>query len=219
MATKNTNGSKKSTNGKNGTKAPAKNGNGKPAGKAANPNKDPAMKAGNKRVAKATPIVRRDPTPGLARRGSTGTSAPTAAKPGPDPRMPAVGTKIQKLDRRGDVRCECTVKKDGILYAGKTYKSLSAAAVAAAKVLKLGGKTQNGYTFWGLSKPPRNSADVLEALGRAWERYAKVVNGMEDSITADNWEEVHAAIKDHATKIAEMKARADKAADTYKKAA
>ena len=42
---------------------------------------------------------------------------------------------------------------------------------------------------------------------------------MADSITADNWEEVHAAIKDHATKIAEMKARADNAADTYKKAA
>ncbi len=207
MAKSNTkNGSKKGTNGKSVAKAPAKNGNGKPAGKGANPNKDPAMKG-----KPAATIVRRDT--------SKEVPVPEKIKPGPDPRMPAVGTKIKKLDRRGIVRCECIVKADGIFYAGKTYKSLSAAAVAAAKDLKLGGKTQNGFTFWGLSKPPWKPADALEAVGRAWERYVKATSALADTISAENWEEVHGVIKNHADQVTKMKARADKAADTYKKAA
>ena len=33
-----------------------------------------------------------------------------------DPRLPAPGTVIQKRDRQGTVRCECTVEADGIRY-------------------------------------------------------------------------------------------------------
>ena len=54
---------------------------------------------------------------------------------------------------------------------GKVYRSLSSAALAAAKDLGLNNKTQNGFTFWGLSKPPRRPSDPLVALDRAWERY------------------------------------------------
>lgn len=212
MATKSTktNGSKKT--------------NGKSAAKAANPNSDPAMKAGSKNGGKKAALklteAQEKATITLRDTSKDSSKAPAKAKPGPDPRMPKVGTVIQKLDRRGSVRCECEVMEGGmILYDGKLYKSLSAAAVTAAKKLKLGGKTQNGFTFWGLSKPPRKPADALEAMARAWERYVKIVNGMTGSITAENWEEVHAAIKDHATQIAEMNARADKEAEMYKKAA
>ena len=82
-----------------------------------------------------------------------------------DPRLPALGTMLQKRDRHGAVRCECTVEDGGIRYAGKVYRSLSAAAMAAAKDLGLTNKTQNGFTFWGLSKPPRRPSDPLVALG------------------------------------------------------
>jgi uncharacterized membrane protein len=61
----------------------------------------------------------------------------TAAPHAPDARLPAPGTLLQKRDRHGAVRCECTVEADGIRYAGKIYKSLSAAAMAAAKDLGL----------------------------------------------------------------------------------
>jgi hypothetical protein len=94
-----------------------------------------------------------------------------AAEPGDAaPRLPPIGTTIQKRDRYGALRCECTLTDDGIRYKGKTYKSLSAAAMAAAGDLGLKNKTQNGYTFWGLTKPNR-PGDPIEALERAWLRY------------------------------------------------
>jgi hypothetical protein len=98
---------------------------------------------------------------------STGSIQP----PTPDPRLLATGTLLQKRDRHGAVRCECTVEEVGIRYAGKVYRLLSSAAMAAAKNLGLNNKTQNGFTFWGLSKPPRAQRDPLAALERAWERY------------------------------------------------
>jgi len=83
--------------------------------------------------------------------------APTAPEPlaaasapaTPDARLPPPGTLLQKLDRHGAVRCECSVQEDGIHYAGQIYRSISAAAMAAAKDLGLANKTQNGFTFWG----------------------------------------------------------------------
>ena len=89
----------------------------------------------------------------------------------PDSRVPPVGTLIQKLDRNGAVRCECSIDTEGIHYRGVLYRSLSAAAMAAAKDLGLANKTQNGFTFWGLSKPSRKSGDPLAGLNKAWERY------------------------------------------------
>ena len=47
------------------------------------------------------------------------------------PQVP-VGTKLQKLDRQGEVRCECTVEEGGFRYGKTVFRSLSAAAAAAA---------------------------------------------------------------------------------------
>ncbi len=127
--------------------------------------------------------------------------APAAPRT-PDPRLPAPGTLLQKLDRHGAVRCECTVEADGIRYAGKLYKSLSAAAMAAAKELGLTNRTQNGFVFWGLSKPPRAARDPLAAVNRAWERYHGNVEALvKDGVTDENRTQVVAAIRKHAELI------------------
>ena len=107
------------------------------------------------------------------------TNAPKAqgAPPTPrtrDPRLPPVGTVIIKQDRHGAERARCTVMEAGIEYNGTTYKSLSAAAMAAAKDLSLGGTTQDGFAFWKLKKPaarPAAAKDPVDWLGKAWDRY------------------------------------------------
>jgi len=120
----------------------------------------------------------------------------------PDPRLPAPGTVLQKRDRHGAVRCECTVEEGGIRYEGSVYRSLSAAAMAAAKDLGLNNKTQNGFTFWGLSKPPRRPSDPLVALERAWERYRGNVEALvKAGVTDDNRGKVVATIKKHVETI------------------
>ena len=109
------------------------------------------------------------------------TAAPLAAASAPavpDARLPPPGTVLKKLDRHGAVRCECTIGEDGIHYAGQTYRSLSGAAMAAAKDLGLANKTQNGFTFWGITKPSRNNGDPLGSLNRAWERYRAQAEGL-----------------------------------------
>jgi hypothetical protein len=70
-----------------------------------------------------------------------------------DSRLPAIGTAIKKLDRAGKVRCTCTVTAEGIEYKGKSYGTLSGAAVAAAKDLGLTCLKINGFVFWNLIKP------------------------------------------------------------------
>jgi hypothetical protein len=70
----------------------------------------------------------------------------------PGSRLPAVGTVIAKRDRHGKVRCKCRVVKEGIRYNGTVYRSLSAAALAAAHDLGLESATQNGYVFWALNE-------------------------------------------------------------------
>lgn len=120
----------------------------------------------------------------------------------PDPRLPAPGTVLQKRDRHGAVRCECTVEEGGIRYAGKVYRSLSSAAMAAAKDLGLNNKTQNGFTFWGLSKPPRAARDPLAALERAWERYHGNVTALvKEGVTDENRSKVLTTIKKHVQTI------------------
>lgn len=86
-------------------------------------------------------------------------------------RMPAVGTVLQKHDRQGALRCQCEIVDGGVRYAGTIYRSLSSAAVAAAKDLGLAAKAMNGFTFWGVSKPPRSSAVPQARLERAWSGY------------------------------------------------
>ena len=134
--------------------------------------------------------------------------APTmpVAPPTPDARLPAAGTVLQKRDRHGAVRCECTIEESGIRYAGKVYRSLSAAAMAAAKDLGLTNTTQNGFTFWGLSKPPRRPGDPLVALDRAWERYHGNVEALvKDGVTDENRSKVVAAIRKHAQVIESLR--------------
>ena len=88
-----------------------------------------------------------------------------------DARLPSVATVLKKVDRNGNERARCTIVEGGVEYAGAIYKSRSGAAMAAAKDLGLTIRTQNGFVFWGLSKPPRPLADPLAALDRAWQRY------------------------------------------------
>jgi len=122
-------------------------------------------------------------------------AAETAKAPAPDPRLPAPGTTIEKRDRNGAVRCKCTVEEGGIRYSGRVYASLSGAALAAAKDLDLKNKTQNGYIFWGLIRPPRPASDPLVALESAWVRYRDRVQALvKEGVTEENRGKVAAAL-------------------------
>ena len=132
-------------------------------------------------------------------------AAETARALAPDPRLPTPGTTIEKRDRSGAVRCKCTVEEGGIRYAGKVYRSLSGAAMAAAKDLDLKNKTQNGYIFWGLIKPARPASDPLVALERAWERYRdRVETLVKEGVTEENRGKVAAALGKHAHLIEKL---------------
>jgi len=119
----------------------------------------------------------------------------------PDSRLPPPGTLLQKLDRHGAVRCECTIEEGGIRYAGTLYRSISAAAMAAAKDLGLANRTQNGFSFFGLTKPSRPPKDPLQALERVWERYHGQVETIAKSATDESRSQIAAAIGSHAKAI------------------
>ncbi len=150
--------------------------------------------------------------PPTATVGDTQPMATSVAKPAPsaphtpDPRLPAPGTLLQKRDRHGAVRCECTIEEGGIRHGGKVYRSLSSAAMAAAKDLGLNNKTQNGFTFWGLSKPPRRPSDPIETLERAWDRYHDNVAALvKDGVTDENRSKVLTTIKKHVQAIESLR--------------
>jgi hypothetical protein len=159
----------------------------------------------------------RAPGAGAERAATVGTGAPAAARATEggagaagaprecDPRLPPAGTVLQKRDRHGKVRCECTVAEDGIHYAGKVLRSLSGAAMAAAKDLGLTNKTQNGWVFWGVTKPPRAAADPLATLDRAWERYHERATSVIGGVTDENREQVRETIDKHADAIAGLR--------------
>lgn len=87
-----------------------------------------------------------------------------------DPRLPAVGTVIVKNDRHGAERVRCTIVAGGVEYGGTLYRTISAAAMSAAKDLGLASKSQDGYAFWGLKKAaPRPVSE--EALAEARTAY------------------------------------------------
>jgi len=156
----------------------------------------------------ASPTKAAKPVKAKTVRAASGTSSGATPADGaatlrePDARLPPVGTVIEKRDRHGQVRCECTVEEGGISYGGTLYSSLSAAAMAAAADLGLTNKTQNGYTFWGLSKPPRAPTDPLEALERAWDRYhGKVAAVVKDDVNDENRAKVASAMRKQAQVI------------------
>lgn len=88
-----------------------------------------------------------------------------------DGRLPPIGTKLLKHDRLGRVRCECEVTAQGFVYRSTTYRSLSAAAAAAAKDLGI-STAVNGYVFFSLAKPSRTAKDPVEDLAALGEKYA-----------------------------------------------
>jgi hypothetical protein len=69
---------------------------------------------------------------------------------------------LKKLDRSGAVRCECKVTETGFRYNGEDYRSLSAAAMAAAKDLGIAG-SQNGFLFWGIIKQKSRAQRYAES--------------------------------------------------------
>ena len=145
------------------------------------------------------------PTKGRKMAVAADAEAPTAKTLAPDPRLPAIGTTIEKRDCHGAVRCKCTVEEGGIRYGGKAYTALSGAAMAAAKDLGLKNKTQNGYIFWGLSKPPRPASDPVQGLERAWERYRDRVEALvKEGVTEENRSRVAASIGKHAQLIEKL---------------
>ena len=80
--------------------------------------------------------------------------------------------------------------------------------MAAAKDLGLTNKTQNGFVFWGLSKPARHPGDPLAALDRAWERYHGSVEALvKEGVTDENRSQVVSAIRKHAQVIESLRER------------
>jgi hypothetical protein len=74
------------------------------------------------------------------------------------------------------------------------------------RVGTLTNKTQNGFVFWGLSKPPRKAGDPLVALERAWERYqGQVLALLKGGVTDDNRVEVAATIAGHVQAIESLR--------------
>lgn len=128
-------------------------------------------------------------------RGATAHATPSAesASQGaaPESRLPPVGTVIKKRDRHGQVRCECKVVESGIRYKGRDFASLSGAAMAAADDLGLKNKTQNGFVFWGLTKPARKLEDPVGVLGKSFERY----HNLATLVTSRATDETRAAVR------------------------
>ena len=123
-----------------------------------------------------------------------------------DPRLPAPGTVLQKKDRQGTARCECTVEADGVLYNGTSYRSLSSAAMAASKDLGLGGQAQNGFLFWGLVRQGPREKDPVVALEHAWERYRARAEGiLKTGVTDENRAKVLSTVKKHVDALEAMR--------------
>gem|GEM_PF-2678366 len=98
-------------------------------------------KTSTERLEAKKPAKGKELTPTAAMAPTEDAPITPAAPTTPDPRLPESGTVLQKRDRHGAVRCECTIEESGIRYAGKVYRSLSSAAMAAAKDLALNNKT------------------------------------------------------------------------------
>ena len=113
---------------------------------------------------------------------------------------------LQKRDRHGNVRCECTVEADGIRYSDKLYRSLSGAAMAAARDLCLKNKTFNGWTFWGVVKVARQPGDPIVSLTRAWERYQVRANALAKTTDAEARARIAETIRAHVTALTSLAA-------------
>jgi len=122
----------------------------------------------------------------------------------PESRLPPVGTVIKKRDRHGQVRCECKVVETGIRYKGRDFTSLSGAAMAAATDLGLKNKTQNGWVFWGLTKPGRKLEDPVDALGKSFGRYQNLATLVTSRATDEDRPAVRGALQEQRHAIDEL---------------
>jgi hypothetical protein len=134
--------------------------------------------------------------------------AATAAAPRErvrDSRLPPPGTVIEKRDRAGKVRCACTVEEGGVRYKETLYKSLSGAALAAAKDLGLTNRSANGWVFWGITKVARPAGDGLVALSRAWDRYRERAAGLVAAVKDDDRVRVREVFDEHAEALKDLR--------------
>ncbi|MGH9885615.1 MAG: hypothetical protein ACREBE_08810 [bacterium] len=122
-------------------------------------------------------------------------------------RLPPEGTVIKKVDRHDTVRCQCTVVEGGIRYKGRVFRSLSGAAMAAATDLGLKNKTQNGYTFWGLTKPARKLTDPVGALKKSSKRFHVVATVVTGTATDQNRAKIRAGLEDHKASLENLLAQ------------
>lgn len=77
--------------------------------------------------------------------------------------------------------------------------------MAAAKDLGLKNKTQNGFIFWGLIKPPRPASDPIQGLERAWQRYRDRAGALvKEGDTEENRSKVAASLGKHAQLIEKL---------------
>lgn len=178
--------------------------------------KEAAKKPATK-TAKAAPkpAQKRDVAPqGATAAKGKGKPAPTpkGAPRATDPRLPTPGTVLQKTDRHGKVRCECTVEADGVRYGGTLFRSISSAALAAARDLGLKNKTQNGYVFWGIVKLG-GATNHLASVEASWQRYCqRVARLIKEGVTDENRNEVAGALGKHLKAIEDFTKGAERAA-------
>ena len=107
------------------------------------------------------------------RAGVINEPAHTTAPKRPDARLPSVGTTLVKRDRGGAPRCECTIEADGYRYKDTVYRSITAAARAAASDLGI-STAVNGLVFWGVVCL---LASALVVVG--WRRYRRAMSELE----------------------------------------
>jgi len=66
---------------------------------------------------------------------------------------PSPGTVLRHLNPTGKVLAEAEYRgEQDVVYAGRSYSSLSAAARAASQELGMAGVGVNGWRFWGLRR-------------------------------------------------------------------
>jgi hypothetical protein len=115
-----------------------------------------------------------------------------------------------KSDRAGKERVRCTVVEGGIQYGDKVFKSLSAAAIAAARDLGLTTKQLNGWAWWGLSKPAARPTKAkgldLDGIARVWTRYRERVEAALKVASADEKAQLHLALNAHSTTLLHLAA-------------
>ena len=193
--------------------------------KSAKKNGTTIVEGGNKAASKAKPSAAKARKSAkaapVAYTGNAGKAKPekneaqietsTSEKPGRvprtgDPRTPPPGTVLRRTDRQGNVKCECRIEEDGVHYAGKVYRSLSTAAIAAAQDMGLKSKTQNGFLFWQLAKPEWHPTDPIEGIKGTFARYEDKLNKFEHSgADKDTLAKVRTELERHAHIVAAVR--------------